>query len=439
MLRHIFDFSEFGGQELLTIFIGLVMPLILWFISKWWRIGPNGKHELRRIYWQSAIAIVTNRQELRTVKKVIYTPEFFEQLALREDVTRHQERNAFELHLQRWWPTRAEETITGVVDRIYAEILERLRHAKYPAWVKRAEKWDDELGSGTPLETEDPIQAIQTQEVHRAWKPGYVAVVITDDPLKSDEYKADAKTYFSSPAVRIPEIPRSSITFVGTETPSIWDEQLVRVTGAISKLKKKEREIHLVCIARSLWCYALGVKLQVDQRMVLYHYEDATYHRIWNVNRKIKNQKGPVVNPDHYEYQVCGAPRLVVDGSNPNRVVLGLAIGSHRDILAAFEGYRAENLPDAPVWEIRRHDLLSPCNPNEWISAASDLAVTIDSLSAGGVKEVYLFGILPATLAIMTGSTVGPYRNVHLLQFDGTSYIEMMHLLPRTVSNQRRT
>lgn len=406
-----------------------VFAVLFWRCIRYRRTGKEGRRELRRIYRRAASTIVENKSVGDAVLSVIDSPEFFERFVLTESVSRRKEISALEHQLGVARPNISSDEITRISNNVYDRILDGLNHAEYETWRRRAEHWNDEIRGERELFREEPGQSEGMR-----FAAGYMRIVLTDSERMEKDSKSDAEVFFSQSRNPMLEIPRSSVVQIGEESPESWDKALVAVAKSLSRSKGKH-EIHLTCVARWLWCYALGVEIQVHHPLVLYHYQDGTYHRIWKINRQIKELKSPL-DDRVYEYDVCGEPKLIREGDDTHRVILALAIGSHRDIDAAFDSYRNSNLPSVPMWEIKRRDVLLPNKPEDWIGAATDLAYAIDHLSAGGSKEIYLFGIMPAILGLMLGSAVGPYRRVHLLQFDGkNTYTEMKELLPRTISN----
>ena len=253
----------------------------------------------------------------------------------------------------------------------------------------------------------------------------YYPIVLTWDAQYKTDTLAEVKRFFAR--IHVPSAKARPLVKVGTPSGSDWRDSLVQAVSKMEELRANYDEVHLACQAYWMWCFALGTDIQDRHPLLLYHYQNGTYYRIWTISREIKNRKA--VAPTNYQYSVC-APASVQDGQRTDAVVLVVACGSH-DPTSAVSQYAQANLPGVPIHAVRLERGLDPTQPDRWIGAAADLAITVDELSGSGSKELYLFGTMPDTLALMAGSAVGPYRRIRLMQYHDGSYFEATYLQPK--------
>jgi hypothetical protein len=254
----------------------------------------------------------------------------------------------------------------------------------------------------------------------------YYVIVLTWE----DEYAAamldKAERFFR--ALYIPKAGPRPLLKIADVDKVDWQGTLAR---AIEQIREATTtgEVHLACNAYWMWCFAIGTRLQDRHALVLYHHEKGEYHRIWKMSREIKNRKS--IPYADYHADVC-VLREVRRGTRSDAVVLVVMCGSHFpvDAVQLYVNGKA-TLAEAPFFTIGFEGGLDPHQPARWVDAAADLAISVDHLTGNGTKELYLFGVMPDVLGLMTGSTVGPYRRIHLMQYHQGSYFEALELAPK--------
>lgn len=248
----------------------------------------------------------------------------------------------------------------------------------------------------------------------------FFTIIVTDNDHYKDSVLASTNQFFS----RL-HITRSKAKEFVRVNPAHtdWADSISLATARLGEANEEASEVHLACHAYSLWCVALGMQLQDRLPLILYHFQDGTHYRIWQVSRDIKNRKA--VAADQYPFRICRPPEPIQQGSSDNAVGLVLACGS-QDPCPSVAKFVAAELPQLPVWVVRLSGGLDPHHTIRWLDAAADCSYALDFLSTSGAKEVYLFGAMPATLGLMTGSAIGPYRRIHLMQYENGSYREAM-------------
>jgi hypothetical protein len=254
-------------------------------------------------------------------------------------------------------------------------------------------------------------------------KRTYSFLIVTGQEHFANDAKADAERFFAERQIPVATV-KPVISTRGLETGQ-WGELLGRALRQLTELKVRNEEIHFLSAAFWLWNLALGAEIADRHPMILYHYQRGTLYPIWQVSREIKERKATPDAP----YSLCAKPRLHQPGTRDDGAVIVFSVGAPHIVPNAIQHMRA-SLPDLPVWEIGTPGFLDPANCEQWIVAAAELARSLEEISGGGRRELWLCGTAPAALGLMVGTAVGRYRRIHLLHFletEGT-YRELLTL-----------
>ncbi len=121
------------GEGLVTTGLGG-----LW---RWWRIGPQGRRELKRIYKQAIRDAVQDSATRRSAISIVNDPIFFDRVALPVDINQQTEKSEFGKRLRALWPNAKQSDIEEVVEQVFIHILRRLHHAQYQQWKEKSAEW----------------------------------------------------------------------------------------------------------------------------------------------------------------------------------------------------------------------------------------------------------------------------------------------------------
>jgi hypothetical protein len=269
----------------------------------------------------------------------------------------------------------------------------------------------------------------------------YLPLVLTNNPKSIEEVEAKTACYFQPwffwQIPRLTEPARDRSAMVDTLDRAKWIELLNVAAKTIRKTNKapsrgRSETLHLVPRVPTLWGFALGMKMNNQYPVVVYHWQqegNRHCYRIWRCNRDIKNLRGPKANRK-FEYRVFkqGEVAPSVQGGPATAECLVFRMGAN-ELLSDVCRYRETHLPQAEMRVFTKVSTLVPTQRYAWVRAAAEMAHAICD-QQGRPRDVYLFTDLPTTLALMAGDSIGPYtsRRVHLMQWDAkeSTYHEML-------------
>ena len=402
----------------------------LWCARYWW-IGRQGRSELRRIYRHAIKVVLADRHEQRLALGVLNAPEFFDTLVMPNHVSRSTEVREFRTKLQAAWTSTSESRIDTVTRQVFAEILNRLMYAKSPTWQEKYTHWCAEINAA-------PDSAESAPDTR--W-PVYLPVVLLNSQAEGQAVVDGACRFFEQRDR--PVRPHGPQIRNGREIevdPDAWRDLAVQVLHQIRQAEADSKRIHLVLGTVSLWNFLLGTLLVNRFGIELYHFQQE-YHPLGRSDRQAKNLRSPAQQPPVFEWvHVEWIPESAVANSplsNPpagpgsvgTREALVLSIGAN-DIAEKVRSFLVQSRQPMPLRVVtKRTPKLDPRVPDQWIRMAAELAKLICGSSAA---DIYMFGDLPAVLALMVGDAIGSYCNsrIHLMQWNKVTltYVEVLIL-----------
>lgn len=261
--------------------------------------------------------------------------------------------------------------------------------------------------------------------------------------------KADATAFFTGKAV--PALDDGFLEEAGGLLDgAVWKSSLKRSLETLRQvesrsIKGKRPRVHFVLGTLSLWSFVLGTLLKNRHSLVLYHFQaddsEVSYHRIWQMDRTIKNLQAPrvgrVFEPVCFHEVAPEAPLKPLPMGGVEHECLVIEAGSHRIIDSVHE-FRRNQLPGASVRVLNRLRDLIPTEPKMWQHAAAEIAHAIGDQTVSSAKETYLFWDGPSVLALMAGDAIGDYapRKIILMQWDKLkrTYVPVLILPDRDLS-----
>lgn len=143
------------GEGLVTTGLGG-----LW---RWWRIGPQGRRELKRIYKQAIRDAVQDSATRRSAISVVNDPVFFDRVAFPDDINQQTEKSEFGKRLRALCPNAKRSDIEEVVEQVFIHILRRLHHAQYQQWKEKSAEW--KANNPTAAGTHEPVLKSQERQL----------------------------------------------------------------------------------------------------------------------------------------------------------------------------------------------------------------------------------------------------------------------------------
>lgn len=433
------EFLVEHGPEILTAVVATVLScVVIWMVRGplhllWqrWQAIPRK----RRAYYVCAAKKVFDDQRIRAASlHVIRSREFFDEVALDDNLTKHDEMDMFSECLATELREADERDVRNATKKLFAEIHNSLRSAAESFFQNLAKKWDHEereRRSGESPGVAAPSEAAPDSSLRPASTvPGFMTIVLTDSESYREGVARQTEQFFGEARPRIQPVPEWCLAVTGKQDADAWKLLLGDATRQLRELCRSKWEVHVTFGTRALWNFALGVFLKNRTPLVLYHWQDGTYHRIWKIDRSVKDLRSPLAEVA-FEYRFCGEPcelRSSGESDDPAEALI-FDIGANEigpDVLRYLDS-EGGDLAKLPVSIVKKRRKLEPQGTDDWIRCAAELAYTVDR---SGAQDLYLFVDMPTVLALMVGDALGPYisARVHLMQRETGTYRELLVL-----------